>query len=80
PAVAVPIALNASPNSPGFFCSIFGNYEPFSPAVLDALYRNHGSYVSKVEHVTDQNVRDGYLLAADAKTIRNEAARSDIGR
>ncbi|HEV7708363.1 MAG TPA: alpha/beta hydrolase domain-containing protein, partial [Asanoa sp.] len=46
PAVAVPIALNASPNSPGFFCSIFGNYEPFSPAVLDALYRNHGSYVS----------------------------------
>jgi Alpha/beta hydrolase domain len=48
--------------------------------VLDALYRNHGSYVSKVEHVTDQNVRDGYLLAADAKTIRNEAVRSDIGR
>ncbi|GIF66623.1 hypothetical protein Ais01nite_46580 [Asanoa ishikariensis] len=79
-AVAVPTAVNASPNSPGFFCSIFGNYEPFSPAVLDALYPTHGSYVSKVNHVTDQNVRDGYLLPADAKTIKREAARSRIGK
>ncbi|WP_144022556.1 alpha/beta hydrolase domain-containing protein [Asanoa hainanensis] len=79
-AVAVPTAVNASPNSPGFFCSIFGNYEPFSPAVLDALYPTHGSYVSKVNHVTDQNVRDGYLLPADAKTIKREAAHSRIGK
>jgi len=78
--VALPRALDASPNSPGFFCSTFGNYEPFSPAVLDALYRNHGSYVSKVGHVTDRNVRDGHLLKEDAKTIVNEANRSDIGR
>ncbi|MEV0717900.1 alpha/beta hydrolase domain-containing protein [Asanoa sp. NPDC050611] len=79
-AVDVPIALNASPNSPGFFCSIFGNYEPFSPAVLATLYQSHGAYVSRVNRVCDENVRDGYLLAADARTIRNEAARSDIGR
>jgi len=78
--VDVPIALNASPNNPGFICRVFGRYEPFGKATLDVLYPNHGSYVSKVERVTDKNVRDGYLLRADAETIKKEAARSDIGK
>jgi len=78
--VAVPTATNASPNSPGFFCSLFGQYQPFDGATLAGLYPTHGSYVSSVAHVTDQNVKDGFILSPDAQTIKGEAARSTVGK
>jgi hypothetical protein len=77
--VDAPIATNASPNGPGFFCSIFGQYVPFDAATLDGLYTSHGKYVAKVARVTEQNVKDGFLLRPDAQTIKHEAAHSDIG-
>jgi hypothetical protein len=79
-AVDAPVAKNASPNEPGFACTIFGQYQPFAPEVLGRLYRSHGEYVAAVARVTDRNVRDGYLLAPDAATIKDEAARSAVGR
>jgi len=79
-AVDAPIATNASPNGPGFFCSIFGQYVPFDEATLDRLYPSHGAYVTKVARVVHRNLRDGYLLPRDAVTLLREAARSDIGR
>ncbi len=80
PTVDVPVATNASPNSPGFFCSIFGQHLPFDQATLDRLYPTHGAYVSKVARVARRDVRDGYLLHRDAKTLVREAAASDVGR
>ncbi len=47
---------------------------------LDALYKNHGQYVSKVTQVTNQNVKDGYLLKEDGQVIQQEAVHSDIGK
>ena len=78
-AVAVPTATNASPNSPGFFCSLFGQYLPFDAATLARLYPTHGSYVAKVARVTDQNVKAGFILGPDAWTTVEEAAHSSIG-
>ena len=78
-AVDAPIATNASPNAPGFFCSIWGQYLPFDAATLHNLYPTHGKYVSKVARVSDQNVNDGYLLRPDAHTIKHEATQSSIG-
>ncbi|MEZ5098551.1 MAG: alpha/beta hydrolase domain-containing protein [Thermoleophilia bacterium] len=78
--VAVPTATNASPNGPGFFCSIFGQYVPFAPATLAGLYPSHGAYVARVALVTGRNVRDGYLLLPDAVATLRDAVRSDVGR
>jgi hypothetical protein len=82
--VDVPIALNSGSNLPGdatsFFCYLFGTSQPFDEETLDALYPNHGWYVSQVQQVDKRNVRDGFLLKGDAKTSWNEAAHSDIGK
>jgi Alpha/beta hydrolase domain len=77
--VAVPTALNTGSNSGPSFCILFGTPVPFDDAQLDALYRNHGSYVSAVTHVDDANVAAGYILAADAEENHQEAAHSDVG-
>ena len=50
------------------------------PATLDSLYRNHGKYVSGVAHVTNDNVRDGYLLEEDGELIKEDAGESSVGR
>jgi hypothetical protein len=47
---------------------------------LEELYRNHGSYVSKVSQVTQQNVKAGYLLKEDGQIIQQEVAHSPIGK
>jgi hypothetical protein len=78
--VDVPIAVNSSPNTPGFVCAVMGQYQPFDEATLATLYPSHGAYVSRVGRVTDQNLRDGYILRADATATRTEAARSSVGR
>jgi hypothetical protein len=78
-AVAVPIATNASPNGPGFFCGIFGQYRPFDAATLASLYPRRGLYALKVAQAANQNVKDGYILIPDALTTKLEASRSTVG-
>jgi Alpha/beta hydrolase domain len=78
--VAVPTALNTGSNSGPSFCILFGTHVPFSEAQLDALYRNHGKYVSAVTGVDNANVGAGYLLRADAQENHREAAHSSVGK
>jgi hypothetical protein len=59
---------------------LFGTHVPFDDAQLDALYRNHGRYVSAVGHVDQANVGAGFLLAADAQENQREAAHSSVGK
>jgi hypothetical protein len=54
--------------------------QPYLLPALDELYRNHGSYVSKVSQVTQQNVLAGYLLKTDGQIIQQEAAHSTLGK
>ena len=70
----VPVARNAAVT-----CGLGGNHEMFETAKLNALYRNHGSYVSKVSHATNAAVSAGFLLPDDAEITKDKAAGSIIG-
>ena len=78
--VAVPTALNTGSNSGPSFCILFGTHVPFSQEQLDALYRNHGKYVSAVTQTDSANVEAGYLLRPDAQENQREAAHSSVGK
>jgi hypothetical protein len=77
--VEVPIALSTGTNSGPGACDRWGFTLPFDDATLATLYRSHGSYVSRVTHVTMQNQRAGFIVAADARRTIREAADSTIG-
>ena len=78
--VSVPIARNTGDNTGASFCVLFGTHVPFDDATLDALYRNHGRYVSAVRAADHDNVRAGYIVTADARANAQEAVHSDIGK
>jgi len=79
-AVDVPTALNASDNSGPSFCRLWGTYQPFDAATLASLYPNHGTYANKVARVSDENVKDGFILRPDATATKTEAAQSTFGK
>ncbi|MBS4210894.1 alpha/beta hydrolase domain-containing protein [Neobacillus rhizophilus] len=76
----VPTAVNTGFNSGPGFCYLFGSHDAFNQAKLDNLYFNHGDYVSAVSSAVNKVVKQGFLLKDDAKTIRDEAAKSVIGK
>jgi hypothetical protein len=78
--VEVPTALNTGDNGGPSFCILFGTHVPFSDATLDDLYRNHGQYVSAVTSVDNRNVRDGFIVRADARENHLEAVHAGIGK
>ena len=51
---AVPIATNTGVNSGPGFCFLFGSFEAFSAATLDALYPNHGTYVRQASQAAHE--------------------------
>jgi Alpha/beta hydrolase domain len=63
----------------GETCGLGGTHVPFSAATLDALYRNHGVYVSKVAHAATASVAAGFVLPEDAQATIDKAAGSIIG-
>ncbi len=77
---AVPTGTNTGVNSGPGFCRTFGSYQPFDDATVDALYRNHGAYVSQVVQVTVENVLRGFLVPEDAILTIQEAAQSTVGK
>ncbi|MFL6624321.1 MAG: alpha/beta hydrolase domain-containing protein [Sulfurifustis sp.] len=77
---SVPTATNTGVNAGPGFCILFGTHAPFSEERLAELYRNHGSYVSKVAQATDSNLKAGYIVAADAEQDKEAAGESDIGK
>ena len=54
--------------------------QPFTLPALNELYKNHGNYVEQVTKVTNQNVKDGYLLKEDGQIIHLEEVHSEIGK
>jgi Alpha/beta hydrolase domain len=78
--VAVPIAVSSGTNTGPGTCDRWGFTDPLDAATLDALYRNHGKYVSQVTNTTERNVANGYILPADAQQTIKEAAKSKIGK
>jgi hypothetical protein len=78
--IAVPTALNTGSNSGPAFCLLFGTHVPFDAATLDALYADHGSYVSQVTQVVSGNLADGYITSHAAQVTRTDAAGSGVGQ
>jgi hypothetical protein len=61
-------------------CVRWGYSVDMSVDTLNAKYPSHAAYVAAVKKVTDQNVKDGYLLPFDGATTIREAQESHIGR
>lgn len=61
------------------FCILFDTHVPFG-AEQNALYRNHGKYVSAVTHADSANVEAGFLRRPDARENHREAAHSSVGK
>jgi hypothetical protein len=76
----VPTARYVADNGGAAVCEnfFFGGQEPFPPEKLASLYESHEDYVRKVTRLVKQLERDGWLLPADARAVREEAARSDV--
>jgi hypothetical protein len=65
--------------SGGVLCGIFGTTVPFSAAKLATLYPSHAAFVEKWDAATAAEVKAGYLLPADARTLDRVAAASNVG-
>jgi Alpha/beta hydrolase domain len=76
----VPTARYVLENGPGLVCGrlLGGGQEPFPPEKLASLYKSHDDYVRKVTRLVKRFEREGWLLPAAARAVREEAARSDI--
>ncbi|HXW38453.1 MAG TPA: alpha/beta hydrolase domain-containing protein [Acidimicrobiales bacterium] len=95
PQVQVPVAVLSGLGQPGAtpitdpgtvesvsgqaLCAIFGTTIPFTTAKLDSLYRTHQIFVEKWDAATAAEVKVGYLLPADARTLDRVAAASTVG-
>jgi hypothetical protein len=60
-------------------CGIFGTTVPFSTAKLAALYPSHAAFGQKWDAATAAEVKQGYLLPADAQNLDQVAAQSSVG-
>jgi len=78
--VAVPTALNSGTNTGPGACVRWGYYKPFDLTTIHKLYPTHEAYVTAVERVTNENLRAGFILKADADSTIRQAKESMIGR
>ncbi|HEY7104878.1 MAG TPA: alpha/beta hydrolase domain-containing protein [Acidimicrobiia bacterium] len=62
--------------SPAF--GVVGIEEPLPSAALRALYRDHQDYVDRFGRRVDELVAQGWLLAADADEMRDEAEHAAV--
>jgi hypothetical protein len=77
--IEVPTAANVGESVSGGACPRWGYHRPFDLATLRSLYPNRGQYLSNVVRVTNENVKNGYLLATDAETTIDAAEASTVG-
>ena len=70
---------HTKPVSGQTLCGIFGTTVPFSATRLAALYPTHAAFVQKWDAATAAEVKEGYLLPADAAELDHVAAQSGVG-
>jgi hypothetical protein len=81
PFVDAPIAQLSGLTAGGAgFCVLFGSTTPFTQDQLDALYRNHGKFVTAWNRSTKEAVRNGFIVAANEAALKRVAAHSAIGK
>jgi hypothetical protein len=70
----VPAFTFTIPNSGPGLCSQTGWITPFSEAKMQALYRNHGGYVSRIQHRLKELMDEGWF----PREYADEYVRGDI--
>ncbi len=79
---AAPVHTRAGANTKAVsgqaLCGIFGTTVPFSAAKLTKLYPTHAAFVKKWDEATAAEVKQGYLLPADAQALDSVAAQSSL--
>jgi len=67
----VPVAAYSgkSPIGAPSFCVLFGTTRPFSGAQLRAMYGSRAHYLEAYTRATDEDIKAGYLLAADRAQV-----------
>lgn len=76
---AVPIARDQGVGTGPALCFLNGVHQPFDKATLQELYPNHDAYVNAIKTAAAQNVKDGFVLQADANEMIADAQASIIG-
>jgi hypothetical protein len=80
PQVDVPIVVLSGIGQPaGSPCSRFGTTLALDAGRLAALYPTHRAYVRAVNRAAQRAIRRGFLLAVDARAVRQAAAASSVG-
>ena len=75
----VPIATyTGQPGGGSITCSFFGQTTPFPSSQLASLYPSNADYVSKVTAATAAAQQAGFILAADAPLIEEEAQSAPV--
>jgi hypothetical protein len=77
---AVPVALDTGTNEGAGLCFLNGTHIPFDRATLHALYPDRQTYLRQFARAVWQNVRDGYVMPADALEMLRDAHSSLAGR
>jgi len=78
--LAVPTGINSGQNSGPGFCRLYGSHYAFDAATLTNLYPTHAGYVAAVKKVTEDNLKGGYILTADADATIADAEKADVGK
>ncbi|MFZ4289787.1 alpha/beta hydrolase domain-containing protein [Variovorax sp. HJSM1_2] len=75
----VPVALDQGGNTGAGTCFLNGRHEPFSTEVLNSLYPTRDAYFNAFSASAAKNVKDGFILQADADDMLAEARVSITG-
>jgi hypothetical protein len=59
---------------------LYGSHYDFDAPTLASLYPSHAAYVASVKKVTEDNLKAGYILKADADATIAAAEASAIGK
>ena len=62
-----------NPYNASAFCTLLGQYKPFSPETLGGLYTDYGDYIAKVKAFAETKRSEGFLLPEDVTRIVESA-------
>ena len=79
-ATALDTGYNENQPGAGGLCFLNGTHIPFDTETLDELYPTRGHYLRGFAVAVRDNVRDGYVLPADAREMLQDANAALAGR
>ena len=79
PDIRVPLGTYVESNDGPGFCGLFGGFDPFDDATIDALYPSVEAYLTDYKRALLMSLDEGFLLRSDAFEQMAVAVDSGIG-